>query len=173
MKIERREWKRGRTSEEHFHEVSNKKMSEWCESIELERERKEEDFSSEGLWHFDSHNKMAALHKNNNKKNKRGELDKTFLDAMSGSGEKNYWKCFKEVLGMNKKEERVPEEVWEGEELVRGGRVKQVWNAAFSKLGKFDLNDKKFDRKKYEEVRKKLEQYERNVQSKVVRCRNY
>jgi len=90
------------------------------------------------------------------------------LENLRGSGEKNYWKCFKEILGMNKKEERVPEEVWEGEELVRGGRVKQVWNAAFSKLGKFDLNDKKFDRKKYEEVRKKLEQYERNVQSKVV-----
>jgi hypothetical protein len=60
-----------------------------------------------------------------------------------------YWKVLKNLAGIKKREESLPEEVRLGERVERDEKRKEVWNEAFSKLGKFDLEDKNFDKKEY------------------------
>jgi len=41
-----------------------------------------------------------------------------------------------------------------------------VWNEAFSKLGKFDLEDKNFDRQIYMKIKQEVEEWEREKRDK-------
>ena len=47
-----------------------------------------------------------------------------------------------------------------GDRVESGEARKEVWNEAFSKLGKFDLNDKNFDKEVYLKTKKKVQEWE-------------
>jgi hypothetical protein len=85
---------------------------------------------------------------NAKKKRKRDEMNEK-LENLRGKDEKMYWKVLKNLAGIKKREESLPEEVRLGERVERDEKRKEVWNEAFSKLGKFDLEDKNFDKKEY------------------------
>jgi hypothetical protein len=96
---------------------------------------------------------------NAKKKRKRDEMNEK-LENLRGKDEKMYWKVLKNLAGIKKREESLPEEVRLGERVERDEKRKEVWNEAFSKLGKFDLEDKNFDKKEYIKIKKKIEQWE-------------
>ena len=62
----------------------------------------------------------------------------------------------KKLAGISKNQEGLPEEVQVGEQVERGEKRKEVWNEAFSKLGKFNLEDKNFDKKAYNRIRQEV-----------------
>ena len=96
---------------------------------------------------------------NAKKKRKRDEMNEK-LENLRGKDEKMYWKLLKNLAGIKKREESLPEEVRLGERVERDEKRKEVWNEAFSKLGKFDLEDKNFDKEEYIKIREKVEQWE-------------
>lgn len=94
------------------------------------------------------------------KKRVEAELNER-LESFRGTKEREYWKWLKRLAGLEKKKEKeLPEEVWLGDWVGRGEERKDVWNEAFSKLGKFDLEDKNFDRRAYEERKENVERWE-------------
>jgi len=96
------------------------------------------------------------------KKEKRRQQEKNEkLENFRGRNEREYWKYLKNLIGIKKKEERLPEEVQIGDRVERGEKRKEVWNEAFSKLGKFDLEDKNFDKQAYISMKQQVEKWER------------
>ena len=45
--------------------------------------------------------------------------------------------------------------------MERGEGRKEIWNEGFSKLGKFDVDDKNFDREECVRTSREVEQWER------------
>ena len=82
------------------------------------------------------------------------------LESLRGKDEREYWSCLKKLAGIKKKDVSLPEEVRIGDRVERGEKRKEVWNAAFSKLGKFDLEDKNYDKKAFIRIKKKVERWE-------------
>jgi len=68
---------------------------------------------------------------------------------------------------MKKKDEELPEEMMVGDRQENRERVKDVWIQAFSKLGKFDEDDKRFDREFYREVKEEVEKWEREREDRI------
>ena len=93
---------------------------------------------------------------NAKKKRKRDELNER-LEKFRGKDEKQYWKYLKTLAGIQKKEEALPEVVQVGERVESGEKRKEVWNEAFSKLGKVDEKDENFDWKKGRKIKKDVE----------------
>jgi hypothetical protein len=82
------------------------------------------------------------------------------LESFKGKNEKAYWRILKNLAGIKKKEEKLPEEVRMGNRVGRGEKSKEIWNEAFSLLGKVSEEDKHFDKKEYLKIRQKVEQWE-------------
>ena len=93
------------------------------------------------------------------KKRKQQEINEK-LENFGGRDEKEYWRYLKNLAGMEKKEKGLPGEVRVGEWMERGEKRKEVWNEAFCKLGKFDAEDKNFDKKAYVEIKQEVEKWE-------------
>ena len=88
------------------------------------------------------------------------------LESFRGKDEKRYWKLLKSLAGIEKKDEKLPEEVQIGNRVERGERRKEVWNEGFSRLGKFDVEDKNFDPQAYVEIKQKEGKWERESRNR-------
>ena len=91
----------------------------------------------------------------NAKKKRRQQQINERLENFRGRNERKYWKYLKSLAGMKKKEENLPEEVKIGQRVERGEKRKEVWNEAFSRLGKFDVDDKNFDKESYVRIKER------------------
>ena len=90
------------------------------------------------------------------------------LESMRGRDERGYWKYLKNLAGMKKSEEKFPEQVRVGERIERGEKRKEVWNEGFSRLGRFDLDDKNYDKSAYVNFKQQVEQWEREQGERIV-----
>ena len=102
----------------------------------------------------------------NAKERRRQEEMNARLESFRGKDEKRYWKILKDLAGINKKREELPDEVRLGERKERGEKRKEVWNEAFSKLGEVDEDDRNFDRKEYFKIKEKVE-WEREMRERT------
>ena len=75
-------------------------------------------------------------------KKKRNQETNKKLEKLRGSKEKEYWRYLKNLVGSEKKEESLPEEI-----------SKQDWNEAFSKLGKIE-------KKEFLKIKQEVENWE-------------
>ena len=96
------------------------------------------------------------------RKRKQQEISER-LEEFRGRDEKRYWKYLKRLAGIMKKEERLPEVVQLGDKVGR----KEVWNEAFSRLGKLDLDDKIFERQEYIDLKQKEAKWEEESRNKL------
>ena len=99
---------------------------------------------------------------NAKKKKKKDDLNAK-LENYRGKNEKEYWNCLKNLAGIQKKDEKLPEEVKMGDRVERGEKRKEVWNEAFCKLGKFEANDKDFDIESWKEIVSSVVNWEEKV----------
>jgi hypothetical protein len=100
------------------------------------------------------------------KKQKQNEINEK-LENYRGRDEKKYWSYLKNLTGLNKEREKLPEEVKIGERRERGEKRKEVWNEAFSKLGKFNLEDKNFDKRAYLKTKEQVEKWEKKAEERA------
>jgi len=86
------------------------------------------------------------------------------LERLRGKDEKQYWKFLREVAEIPKKTEIkvLPKEMKLEGEIVKGKNVGQAWNHSFSKLGRFNLEDKNYDKDFCEEVREVIRNFGEN-----------
>ena len=94
------------------------------------------------------------------KKRKQQEINQK-LENLGERDEKKYWRYLKNLAGIKKNEEKLPEEVQVGDRVERGEKRKEVWNEAFRKLGKFDIDEKNFDRQEFLKREQEVERWER------------
>ena len=96
---------------------------------------------------------------NAKERSRRYEINEV-LENFRGNDEKQYWNDLKRLAGIKKREEVLPEEVRGGDRVERGEKRKEVWNEAFSKLGKFDKEDSNFDKRACEKIIQEVERWE-------------
>ena len=89
------------------------------------------------------------------------------LENFQGTDEKNYWKYLKNLAGLKKEKEELPEEVQIDKRVGRGEKRKELWNEAFSRLGKFILDDENFDKQEYIKIKQEVEKWERERKGKT------
>lgn len=74
------------------------------------------------------------------KRNKRRQERNERLENFRGRDEKKFCKYLKSLTGLDKKDEKLPDEVQVGDRVERGEKRKEVWNEGF-RLGKFNIDD--------------------------------
>eukprot|EP00456_Euglypha_rotunda_P005867 TRINITY_DN1099_c0_g1_i2.p1 TRINITY_DN1099_c0_g1~~TRINITY_DN1099_c0_g1_i2.p1 ORF type:complete len:293 (-),score=18.34 TRINITY_DN1099_c0_g1_i2:887-1765(-) len=116
----------------------------------------------------------------NKKRKRKQQVVNEKLEKFRGKDEKKFWRYLKSLAGLERKDDPLPEEVQLGDRVEKGEKRKEVWNEAFSRLGKFDIDDKDFDKDFYWKVKKmegkwlnessdsKIDELDRDIEMKEV-----
>src|SRR5690348_5193255 len=94
----------------------------------------------------------------NAKKRRRQQERNDKLESFRGRNEREYWRELKNLAGLAKREESLPEVMRMGERVESGEGRKEIWNEGFTKLGRFNLDDKNFEREECVRIRREVEQ---------------
>ena len=97
------------------------------------------------------------------KKNRKQREMNEKLENFKGKNEKEYWRYLKNLAGIGKRDVELPDEVQLGDRVERGEKRKEIWNEAFSKLGRVDVNDRNFDSNEYHKIKDEVREWESKI----------
>ena len=76
------------------------------------------------------------------------------------SSPKSYWNLLKQIVGLGKRKNDIPNEAVMDGVVVHGDQVLETWQKAFQKLGSTDVNDVAFDNAFMTEIKEEISNVE-------------